>query len=353
MVSVLILCGTAAFAQTFTYYQSAGDGADQSSVNNTGRWYTEAGGGGTQAPSAPSNVPAEGILNHYVSSLLLRTPLNSNTYTFNAESLTLNTGGKLFFKSQQPGGNIFTVTGTTILNGGILDQNTAQSTTNAPVPQTFRSAALVIGTAGGTIQQSQGGTMKANMIMEAPLVGNGTLLLTNTGNNGGGIFTTFNLTFQGDNSAYSGDITINNTSAYNNASLNSLTTVLVGIGSSLGTGSITLDHAGALDLTASASDALFLNSGLAIGNSAIWRIDLAADTTYNLQSFTYNEALYDVIGFTIGGIGSGANLELSQIFGGGWFEITAIPEPSTFVLLGIGFITLCFLRKKFPHKKVA
>jgi hypothetical protein len=407
-----------------TYYQSANDGGSpaQSSINDSSRWWSEPNGSGTKAPSAPSNTTT--AHNNYITNLLLRTPNNANNYTFNADSLTINSGGSIFFKAVGPSDpvtysgtsiiNTLTFTGTLILNeGAALDQNTATSGSNWGMTQVISATAGIQINGSSTIRQSQGlatGTPNATMdqktnrmIIDAPISGNGALQITNATAN-----TAFDLTFKGNNSGYSGNMTISTTFA-SSGSYRAI--VHVAAGSSLGTGAVTVGQNGTLmlesslgnsnitvnsggiltaqsggslgvsvatvntggiltaelgsslgtgvitmsggTLTLNDANALLYSSGLVISNNGTV-INLTLDTDYYLQSYTaFDGTIYginDYLGQTIGGTGSGADIIDTHILGSGVFLISAIPEPSTYVLIGIGLLVLSFLRKNKPLK---
>ncbi|MDR0532903.1 MAG: PEP-CTERM sorting domain-containing protein [Verrucomicrobiales bacterium] len=347
----IVLCLNLASVQAETYYQTVGDGSTQSSLNDANRWNTSADGSGSKPPTAPSNYPGDGIINHYITDKLFRTPNNTTAaYTFNADSLTINNGGTLFLKSQATT-NTLTFTGTLILNSGaIINQNTATAGTNYGTIQVLNAAAIQINGAA-TFMQSQTlmGTATQQteyMTINAPLNGGGTLLITNAQNN-----TSYWLTLAGNSSVFTGDITVNNTSPAT-ATLARATTLT--LENSIGSGLLTLGKASSLIINATTEAALGALSGrdLLIGDN-VTQITLAADFTYYLQSFTaLDGTVYDfnnALGKTIGGIGSGADFEDAHILSG-QFIISAIPEPSTYVLFGIGFVTLLLLRKKSPRQ---
>ncbi|MDR1191996.1 MAG: PEP-CTERM sorting domain-containing protein [Verrucomicrobiales bacterium] len=75
-------------------------------------------------------------------------------------------------------------------------------------------------------------------------------------------------------------------------------------------------------------------------------INLLDSIESNLQSFTYGGNIYNTAGFTIGGPDSNANMKIVQILGTGMFTIVAIPEPSTWLLLSVGAVTLLALRRR-------
>ncbi|MDR0532904.1 MAG: PEP-CTERM sorting domain-containing protein [Verrucomicrobiales bacterium] len=335
-----------------TYNQTAADPSTSpnysSSFTQTARWSD-----GTSAPAKSMNdASGDTQANDYISTYLMRTPASnwtSTTYYFNTLTLGVNGSniGNIAFKGLVD--NTMIMTGDVRLDGGWLNMNAATSGSNTPITQTIQARSLEIVSSGSIVltvnyaNNNAGETKKeGKLVVNAPLTGGGSLLISNIANTNTIQQNYFRVTFQGDNSAYSGNILINNSSTANNTTY--YTTVVVDAGSSLGSGIITLGQGGALTLTD--ADALSLSSGLVIGNTTFWQINLTSGITYDLQSFSIGGDIWSTIGDTIGGIGSGATHEYSQILGGGIFEISAIPEPSTYVLIGIGLATLVFLRRK-------
>jgi hypothetical protein len=332
-----------------TYYQHPGDpsggpaGYGYSSIRESDRWYTQPNGGGDKATVAPTTPTGAG--NHYITGTTLRTPLNGTAYTFYADSLTVNTiDGNIMFKATAS--TTLTFTGSLILNdGAALNQNTATSG-NPGGFSTIQTLSAPIGiylNDNVTFKQTQGlnGTgdqLIAKMVIDAPLIGGGALLISNMGGNAN---TGWQLTLNGDNSAYTGDITLINGST--NLSAATSTSLIIAEGSNLGTGSLALGIYSILTLKD--ADALALNSGLVIDH-ATTQINLDDDIIYNLQSFTYSGTTYTDAGYTIGGMDSSADLKINQIIGNGWFEIIAIPEPTTWLLLSVGAGLLIFLRPR-------
>ncbi|MEZ5915919.1 MAG: autotransporter-associated beta strand repeat-containing protein [Parvularculaceae bacterium] len=200
--------------------QTTGDGFGQSSFIDSARW---------------SDLAAPSPGNDYVTAVLLRTPSAGGSYVFGGDSLTLDPGGTMLLKG--PAGTLtFT---DLILNGGSISNGDQSG---------YVLAGNIAVTADSRFYSNDGNRTTTVL---GPISGSAQLEVGNGDTSGGGNTTTY--IFAGDNSAFSGDFRLHNTSSsasypsvtrFNNANASGTGSLLIdgpniSIGNSSG-GSITL-----------------------------------------------------------------------------------------------------------------
>ncbi|HSY18047.1 MAG TPA: hypothetical protein VK815_06920, partial [Candidatus Acidoferrales bacterium] len=161
--------------------QGTADGSGASSITGTANW--------TPATTvSPTNVLA--VTYDYVTATTLRTPANLNSYTVDANSLTLNPSGALGFK----GSNVLTIPNL-ILNGGKI----ANSATGGN-PDMGRLAGNINLTASSSLAPNGAGTF---LNLFAVITNSGSSSFTLTVNAAGTVI------LSGQNT-FTGNITVNN-----------------------------------------------------------------------------------------------------------------------------------------------
>ena len=166
-----------------TENQITSDANGTASITGTTNW--------TPATTiAPTNVLASTY--DYTTATTLRTPAIQNSYTVNADSLTLNSGGSLGFK----GSNVLTIPNL-VLNGGKI----ANSATSGN-PDMARLAGTINLTANSSIAPNGAATSLVNILAQITNSGASTPTVTVSG--GGTVILSAQNTF-------SGNVTVNNT----------------------------------------------------------------------------------------------------------------------------------------------
>lgn len=210
---VLVLIFALASAHAANVSLTANDAAGTSSFNSVGNWSNGA------APMAGNN--------YFTTNYVLRSPANSNPYTFGGRSLSVdpysgegNAGGRFLLKG--PGGAVITVTNL-ILNGGLADYANADG--DKGVETLAGSLTLT-----GSTTSYMGALESETELITAPIGGSGNLQIGGTDVNSGTDVGT--VIFAGANS-YTGNTTVSTGTLLVNAPLNNAS-VIVANGGTLG-----------------------------------------------------------------------------------------------------------------------
>jgi hypothetical protein len=215
----------------------------------------------------PSGAPATG--NTYnVAIPQLRTPPDANSYTFQGDSLSINTGGSFLYKGGGTTG-IITVPNL-ILNGGKLDH---------------ASSFADVFTIGGALQVTTASTIEARqgpIVINSVMTGTAALTLPVTNNNNA-----YSVTFKGTNT-YTGSIAVAGNLILDPAGTLTFAIGANGVNNTIsGAGSAAINGTFNLDLT---------NAGNTVGNQ--WTLVNAATlvetfgATFNIAGFVENNGFW-------------------------------------------------------------
>ncbi|MCW1925477.1 hypothetical protein OKA05_23165 [Luteolibacter arcticus] len=233
---------------------NAGDGFGLSSFNTAGNWN-------------PSGLPVAGNA-YQVAVIQLRTPADGNSYTFQGDSLSINTGGSMLYKGAGTAG-ILTVPNL-ILNGGKLDHASSFA-------DVFTVAGGLQFAAASIIEARQG-----PIVISSVMTGSAGLTLPVTNNNNA-----YSVTFRGA-STYTGSITVAGNLVLDTTGSFTFAIGATGVNNTIsGTGSTVFNGAFNIDLT---------NAGDTIGNQ--WTLVNVATlvetfgTNFSIAGFTENNGFW-------------------------------------------------------------
>jgi hypothetical protein len=323
VLAMAALAATSAHAITSTVTLSANDAANTSSFNNAGNWSSAA------APAAGSGYSTLGYL--------LRSPVVSGAYqsgnwTFAGDSLTVgggNGGGANPFLTTGVGNNnalIVKASGLNLtVNNLILDGGTVRDGLGDNNTWSLNGNITVTANGGGFIAQALG-------TINSAISGSGPIYIGDQGNTG----TARGIFFASGSSTYNGNIylvaAVANRSrlTFNSGSVMNFTIGASGVNNSISGANGYAEFAGAFNLDLSgASTAVGDNWTLVSTGTKVF------DSTFSINGFTSNGAgLWDDI---VGG----TDYEFNTATG-----ILSVPEPSTFVLGGLGLAGLLILARR-------
>lgn len=268
-----------------------------------------------------SNSAAPAAGNTYTDSAFeMRTPQDTTNYTFGGDSLTIAGGGALTYKGL---GSTITA-GSLILNNGTVNNNNGGTS--------------ILTLAGNVSILSGGGTFRPNVgsgtstiVITANLSGSGAVAFANSTTAG----VTGVVQLSGNNSALSGAV-----------SIGSSVLVDARVAGALGTSNITVAGGGTLKLElGTTSNYLGDTATLTLNSTSV--LNLAFTGTDTIGALSLNGgSTFSSIG-TWGAVGSGAQFTSSLITGTGFLNVTAVPEPGTWAMLGLGLGFLaCFAGRR-------
>ncbi len=279
--------------------QTAGDSVYGSTSFNTGdRW-------------SDSTAPEAGKT--YSTAVLLRTPDSASDFTFEGDSLTLNTGGSLSFKGKTASPSP-TITVSLTSDGGHVNSNggsfTLDGTWNLLQDARFYGYNKL-----STIDSLITGGESARLIVSGiGLSGTGSdltggTILANSGNSfSGGIF------------------------------VSDYASLFAAADGALGSGDIRMIQGSSLTLSGGTTNDYIGNGATLNVNANIYAINLDFVGTDNIAALTLDAGSTFGADGTYGAIGSGADFESALFTGTGMLQV--IPEPATSGLL-IGALALC------------
>lgn len=299
VLGVTLLAGvSAANAQIVL---TTGDGFGTSSFNTAGHWSDGL------APSAGKT---------YSTAYLLRTPTAAGNYTFGGDSLTINTGGNMYYK----GASGYTITANIILSG------TGYITNGGENPYTL----------AGTLNLANSANIYGfnKLVTVSSLISGGSSAVLNIASTGlSSADLTGGVILSNSANSYSGG-----TAVMNNASL------FVNADHALGTGNVTLNARTTLTLSGGLTNDYIANSASLIVSSTAHSVNLNFTGTDSISGLSLNGGTTFLGLGTYGAIGSGAQYT-SSIFSGTGI-LTVIPEPSVSALLLLGIFSFATRRRR-------
>jgi hypothetical protein len=283
--------------------QTTGDAYGTSSLNSGTNWSDG------QAPSAGKT---------YTTDVLLRTPDSADSFTFEGDSLTLDSGGILSYKGSTYANPTITVS--LIMNGGYITSNGLAFTLDGTID---------LQVVGDTNIYGYDGLLTIDSLItggdSSRLVIGGVGLSPDPDLTGGVVFA------NGDNS-FEGGIYISNYAS-----------VYVTADGALGSGDIRMVDNSSLTLTGGTTNDYIDDGATIIANSGIYTINLDFIGTDNIAAITLDAGVTYGEAGTYGAIGSGADFEYAVFTGTGFLRV--IPEPATSSLL-IGALVLCGVMRR-------
>ncbi|MGI9088908.1 MAG: beta strand repeat-containing protein [Chthoniobacterales bacterium] len=294
---------------------------------------------------------------------------NNATLTSNAATVSGASGGTTSFTDTSTAGSATLINNGGTVSGALIGGTTAFALTSTAASSTLIANGGTGGGDGGTIQflqDSTGGTARVEVfgngdldisLHNAPGVAIGSLEGTGVASLGArnltigsnNLSTTFSGRIQdgafgGTGGSLSkigtGTLSLTNSNTYTGGTLINAGTLLAGADGALGTGNVSL---------AASSVTLTLQNGATnnyIADNA--NLSIVSGSTINLNfngnpdavSALFVDGIAQAPGL-YGSAASGAPNQLSELFGTGELLVTAIPEPSTWAMIGIGGFLLC------------
>lgn len=262
------------------------DGFGSSSFNSAGNW--------------SDGLPPASTNDYVVNMPQLRTPADGASYTFGGHSLTINPGGRFFYKGTGSAGTI--TVADLILNGGSIEHQNGSG-------DVFNLAGTLNVTADSTIWAKQG---PINLI--GTITGTGTI--TNPGSDGDGR----TLVFAGVN-LYAGSII--NDGRFELAQSSTLNFLI-------GANGINNSISGSGPGTVYNGDFVFNLVGASTTPGDSWTVAAAANQTFG--------STFGVVGFTDMGGGIWSTMQNGALyqFNAADGMLTVVPEPGVLAMLSLG-----------------
>jgi hypothetical protein len=311
---------TSSRAATIT--QTANDALGTSSFNAAGTW-------------SPAGAPSAG--NDYVSAgYLLRGPASGTSYTFAGDSLTIgggNGGGANPYNLNGLANNnslLFTLTGQTLtVNNLILDAGSVRDGNGVGNVTTLAGNVTITANGGQFLCQD------TNFIA-SKIMGSGLMIIGDNGNTDVrrvSIFTSGASTFNGSIWFTNTTTDPNRSRAiWDTTSILNFTIGANGVNNNIG-GLGTAGFNGAFNFDLSGADNTLGDSWTIVNTSSS-----SYGGTFSVNGFTQNGSLWD------NAIGNGNQYEYNTATG--ILTVAVVPEPSAFVLAGLGLAGLVLIRAR-------